>query len=294
MMTTLNRAAIGAKGETRTISWTSKDAQLYAVGIGAGAGDLPFSTENTGGTPQRVYPSFAVVAGSDTFDMDSSAMRHVGSFDPAMVVHGSQAVNLHRPIPVAGEAMVVDEIVHMWDKGKAAVIVVDTHASSPDGDALWTLRSSAFIRGAGGFGGERVPSAPGGGAPGTDPDHLVTYQTSPDQAYVYRLSGDRNPLHSDPALAAAAGFDRPVLHGLCTYGFTCRALLRAICADDVERFTYMEGRFSAPVLPGDTLDVRIWRTGADAAAFTTSVGDRVVIDQGRARFGGFERSGSRQ
>ena len=120
--------------------------------------------------------------------------------------------------------------------------------------------------------------------PAAAPDHEVTLQTSPDQAFVYRLSGDRNPLHTDPSFAALGGFDRPILHGLCTYGFTGRALLKSLCDNDVTRFHHIEGRFSSPVMPGDELTVRIWRTTAGEAVFTTSVGDRAVIDQGLVKF----------
>jgi acyl dehydratase len=112
----------------------------------------------------------------------------------------------------------------------------------------------------------------------------VTLTTSPDQAFVYRLSGDRNPLHTDPSFAALGGFDRPILHGLCTYGFTGRMLLKALCDNDVAKFHHIEGRFSSPVLPGDELTVRIWKTNPGEAVFTTSVGDRVVIDQGLVRY----------
>jgi acyl dehydratase len=121
--------------------------------------------------------------------------------------------------------------------------------------------------------------------PERQPDHVVTYQTSPDQALIYRLSGDRNPLHSDPAFAAMGGFERPILHGLCTYGFTGRALLHTLAGSDPANFKHMEGRFSSPVIPGDTLVVSMWRTGDGEAVFTTATGDgKVVIDQGLCRF----------
>jgi acyl dehydratase len=116
------------------------------------------------------------------------------------------------------------------------------------------------------------------------PDHRVTYQTSPDQALIYRLTGDRNPLHSDPSFAAMGGFDRPILHGLCSYGFTGRALLHTLCGSEASHFHHIEGRFASPVLPGDALTVAMWETGDGAALFTTSVGDRAVIDQGLVRF----------
>ena len=280
----LNPDAVGATGDVRTISWNSKDALLYAVGIGAGSADLAFSTENTSGVDQVVYPTFAVVAGSGTASPGKSAMGEIGTFNWAMLVHGSQAVTLHRPIPVEANATTQDKVVAMYDKGKAAVVVTESEVKTAEGEPLFTTRSSVFIRGEGGWGGDRGPSGPQNEPPASAPDHEITLQTSPDQAFVYRLSGDRNPLHTDPSFAALGGFDRPILHGLCTYGFTGRALLSALCDNDVNRFHHIEGRFSSPVMPGDALTVRIWRTGAGEAVFTTSVGDKAVIDQGLVRF----------
>jgi acyl dehydratase len=281
----LNPDAVGATGDVRTISWTSKDALLYAVGIGAGQADLPFTTENTKDVEQVVYPTFAVVAGSGSASEGRSAMSQIGSFNFALLVHGSQAITLHRPIPVEATATTQDKVVAMYDKGKAAVVVMEAEVKLDSGEPLWTTRSSVFIRGEGGWGGERGPSGPQNEPPADQaPDHDVALQTSPDQAFVYRLSGDRNPLHTDPSFAAIGGFDRPILHGLCTYGFTGRALLGALAGNDVSRFHHIEGRFSSPVMPGDALTVRAWVTEPGTAVFTTSVGDRVVIDQGLVRF----------
>lgn len=280
----LNPDAVGATGDVRTMSWTSKDALLYAVGIGAGQADLQFTTENTKDVQQVVYPTFAVVAGSGTTSKGDVAMGKIGSFNWAMLVHGSQAITLHRPIPVEAQATVQDKVVAMYDKGKAAVVVMENEVKLASGEPLWTTRSSVFIRGEGGWGGDRGPSGPQNEPPADRaPDHQVTLQTGPDQAFVYRLSGDRNPLHTDPSFAALGGFDRPILHGLCTYGFTGRALLAELCGNDVTKFHHIEGRFSSPVLPGDALTVKIWRTEPGTAVFTTSVGDRVVIDQGLVR-----------
>jgi len=279
----LNPAAVGAVGDVRTMSWNSKDALLYAVGIGAGQNDLPFTTENTREVQQVVFPTFAVVAGSGTTSPGKSAMAEIGTFNWAMLVHGSQAITLHRPIPIEAEATVQDKVVAMYDKGKAAVVVTEAETKLKTGELLWTTRSSVFIRGEGGWDGERGPSGPQNEPPAKAPDHEVTLQTSPDQAFVYRLSGDRNPLHTDPSFAAIGGFDRPILHGLCSYGFTGRALLGALCNNDVTKFKHIEGRFSSPVMPGDALTVRMWNVGAGETVFTTSVGDRVVIDQGLVR-----------
>jgi acyl dehydratase len=277
----LNPEAVGTVGEPYEASWTSKDALLYAVGIGAGTTELAYTTENTNGVDQQVFPTFAVVVGWGA----GSAMRNIGTFNPALLVHGQQAVTMHRALPVAGAASLQGRIVAMYDKGKAAVVVTETVATDlADGQPLFTNVSSAFIRGEGGWGGERGPSGPQNVPPDRAADHQVTYQTSPDQALVYRLSGDRNPLHSDPSFAAMGGFDRPILHGLCTYGFTGRALLHTLCGSDANRFRHVEGRFASPVVPGEALTVAMWETGNGAAVFTTSVGDRAVIDQGLARF----------
>jgi acyl dehydratase len=274
----LNPEAVGTESEPYEASWTSKDALLYAVGIGAGVDELSFTTENTAGVDQRVFPTFAVVIGWGA----GSAMRSIGSFNPAMLVHGQQAITLHRPIPVQGTATMTGKVLAMYDKGKAGVVVTATEAVM-DGEPLFTNTSSAFIRGEGGWGGERGPSGPQNVPPERAPDHEVTYQTSPDQALIYRLSGDRNPLHSDPAFAAMGGFDRPILHGLCSYGFTGRALLHTLCDGDPERFRHVEARFASPVLPGEALTIRMWEQGDGEAVFVTSVGDRVVIDQGLLR-----------
>lgn len=282
----INPAAVGTQGEPFVVSWNSKDCLLYAVGIGAGAADLAFSTENStnaDGTSilQQAYPTFPVVLARDPV----SPMRNIGSFNPAMLVHGQQAVTLHRPVPVEGAARIVSRITGIYDKVKGAVVTTEqVGVDAADDSPLFTLASSVFIRGEGGWGGERGPGGDKNVPPDEPADHRVSYVTSPDQAYVYRLSGDRNPLHTDPTFAARGGFDRPILHGLCTYGFSGRALLAVLCDDDATRLTHIEGRFASPVVAGDELTVSIWRMSPDEAVFTTSVGTRAVIDQGYVRF----------
>jgi acyl dehydratase len=278
----INPDAVGNQSDPVTISWTSKDALLYAVGIGAGTDELAFTTENTAGVDQQVFPTFAVVIGWGK----AGAMTGIGTFNPAMLVHGEQRVTSHKAIPPEGSVTLTSTIVGVYDKGKAAVVATETEAVDDKGEPLYTNYSSAFIRGEGGWGGDRGPSGARNVAPERSPDHSVTYQTSADQALVYRLSGDRNPLHSDPQFAAMGGFDRPILHGLCTYGFTGRALLHALCDGDPSRFQHVEGRFSAPVIPGDALTVSIWRAGDGEAVFQTATqSGTVVIDQGLCRFG---------
>lgn len=278
----INPEAVGSKGQPTKHSWDSKDAILYALGVGAGSADpldeLAFTTENTQNIHQQVLPTMAVVLAVG----GSGAFGSVGSFNPAMLVHGEQAIALHRPIPVTGEVETTGEITGIYDKGKGAVIeVTSTSVDTATGSPLFSSVMSAFIRGEGGFGGDRGPSGPKNVAPEREPDHTITYQTRTDQALLYRLSGDRNPLHSDPAFAASGGFDRPILHGLCSYGFTGRALLHAVCGSDPARFTGMEARFSSPVFPGEALTIKAWETNSGEVIFQTAGGDgRIVIDAG--------------
>ena len=276
---TIDPAAVGVAGDPRSISWDSKDALLYAVGIGAGRQQLAFTTENTIDVQQQVYPTFALMAGADSARLEHSALARAGTFEWENLVHGSQAITLHRSIPVEGSAETQESVVAIYDKGSAAVVVVETTAVLPAGEPLWTLRSAAFIRGEGGWGGSRGPSGPQNAPPSSAPDVVTTLTTSSDQAFVYRLSGDRNPLHTDPTFAARGGFEQPILHGLCTYGMTARALLEEVCGGS-PGFRHMDGRFSAPVIPGESLTVHAWVEEPGRAIFTTSVDERVVIDQG--------------
>jgi acyl dehydratase len=280
---TLNPDAVGSVSEPLDVSWNSKDVLLYAVGIGAGHEELAFTTENSKDVAQLVFPTYPVVIGYGR----ASAMRSIGSFNPALLVHGQQAITLHRAIPIEGMVTLTAELTGMYDKGKAAVVETTTTAVM-DGEPLYSLLSTAFIKGEGGWGGDRGPSGPKNVPPERAPDHEVAYSTSRDQAFLYRLSGDRNPLHTDPAFAAMGGFDTPILHGLCTYGFTGRALLHAICDGDPSRFAHVEGRFASPVFPGERLTIRMWSSDtAGESVFTTSAGsgddERLVIDQGLLR-----------
>jgi acyl dehydratase len=282
----INPDAVGTRSQPERRRWSSKDSLIYALGVGAGAQDplaeLEFTTENSQDVTQRALPTMPVVLGAGV----AGAYASIGSFNPAMLVHGEQSVALARELPVEGELEAVTEVVGVYDKGSGALVVTETTASLvDDGQPLFTTRSGAFIRGEGGFGGDRGPSSTFA-APERAPDHEVAYPTRTDQALLYRLSGDRNPLHSDPKFAAMAGFDRPILHGLCTYGFTGRGLLHALCGGDPALFRSMTGRFSSPVFPGETLTVRIWVEGEGRALFRTAGGDgRVVLDAGQVAFG---------
>jgi acyl dehydratase len=277
----INPDAVGASGPPATTKWSSKDAMTYALGVGGGVDELAFTTENTMNVPQQVLPTFVV-----TLADVSGAFSQIGSFNPAMLVHGEQRFTLAAPLEPRGAVTTVAEVTAIYDKGKGAVAeitAVSTYVET--GEVAFTNVTTAFIRGEGGFGGDRGPSGPRNEAPDRVPDHQVTYETRVDQALIYRLSGDRNPLHSDPAFAALAGFDRPILHGLCTYGFTGRALLHALCDGDPARFKAMEGRFSSPVFPGETLTIDMWDDNEGAIFQTRGSDGRVVLDSGRVTVG---------
>ncbi len=278
-------AATGEWGEWTERSWTSKDALIYALGVGAGAvspdEELEFTTENSRGVDQQVLPTFGVIIGT----AGGGGRRGMGTFNPAMLVDAGRRLELSAPIPVEGSVRSRGRLVAVYDKGSGALLVSESESVDAEtGEPLVRLTSNAFIRGEGGFGGERGPSGSENDPPERDPDHEVTYETRTDQALHYRLSGDRNPLHSDPEFAKAAGFPRPILHGLCTYGFTGRALLHSLCGSDPARFRSMEGRFSKPVFPGESLTVKMWVDGDRAVFRTESSSGQVVIDQGTCTF----------
>jgi acyl dehydratase len=282
----LDHSLVGVPSEPQVRSWDGKDALLYAVGVGAGLGDplqeLEFTTENCQGIEQKVLPTFGVLIAQAT------TVRNLGDFDRAMLVHAEQAFELHRPLPVEGTVRTTSTVAGIYDKGSGALVVTENVAvDAGTGEPLVTSRTGIFIRGEGGFGGERG-SDPPWQRPDREPDYRIVQQTRPEQALIYRLSGDRNPLHVDPKFAARGGFSQPILHGLCTYGFTGRALLHALCNSDAARFRSMSGRFSRPVLPGEPLAVSIWLTeGSDTALFQTTRRDgTVVIDRGRMQVRG--------
>jgi len=272
----INPEAVGNTGPSAEITWSSKDSLLYALGVGAGVTDptgfeLEFTTENTMDTPQKALPTQVVVMGA-------GAMPDFGDFNLAALLHGEQEIELHQTLPPEGTAIGQGKVVAIHDKGKAALVRLETTVTDADANPMWTSRSGLFISGEGGWGGDRGP-ANEWTQPERDADQVVGYDTRLDQALLYRLNGDRNPLHSDPSFAAMAGFDKPILHGLCTFGFTGRALLHGLCAGDPDTFGSMGGRFKSPVMPGERLDVHMWNDG-DRTLFQTRVGDRVVFDSG--------------
>src|SRR6201987_2168669 len=280
----LDHTLVGVPSEPQERSWDSKDALLYAVGVGAVPGDplqeLEFTTENCEGIEQQVLPTFGVLIAQ------ARPGRTLGEFDPALLVHAEQAFELHRPLPVAGTVRTTATVTGIYDKGSGALVVTENVAvDAATGEPLVTSQTGTFTRGGGGLGGPRGAAEEPWQLPDRAPDFQVVRETRPEQALIYRLSGDRNPLHVDPKFAARGGFSQPILHGLCTYGVTGRALLQALCDGDPARFGSMSGRFSRPVWPGESLTISIWRQdGSDTALFQTTKDDgTVVIDRGRVR-----------
>ncbi|MDX1694539.1 MAG: MaoC/PaaZ C-terminal domain-containing protein [Ketobacteraceae bacterium] len=276
----ISSALVGLETGDIPVQWQEKDVQLYALAVGCKpAQELDFIYEARG---PKVLPTFSVISG---LDIMGSVMSRV-KFNLAMLLHGEQKIELHRPIPAKGSATGKGRIVEVWDKGKAAVIGVECQVANDQGP-LFTTHATLFIRGAGGFGGERGPSSEATAVmiPDRDPDHLVEDVTREEQAALYRLTGDRNPIHIDPGFARFGGFEQPFLHGLCTYGFAGRAVLHSLCGSDPANFIAMSGRFSDQVYMGDRIISRIWDEGEGNAVMqvTTQKGN-VVLNQCRIRY----------
>jgi acyl dehydratase len=271
---------VGFTTDPTPVSWSDKDVLLYACGVGARPeDDLDFLYEGRG---PKVLPTYAVVPGM----LGMAAILGGGvDIDLMMVLHGEQSITLHREIPPRAKATVTGRISEVWDKEKAAVIGCEGVVSDDDGP-LFTAKATIFVRGAGGFGGERGPSTAGRNEPpDRSPDHVITMETRPEQAAVYRLSGDRNPMHIDPGFATAAGFDGPFLHGLCTYGFVGRAVLGSLCGGDPARFRSFEARFADRVHCGDVITTKLWETGAGEAIVQAEIQTgAVVLSQARATY----------
>ncbi|MER7577292.1 MaoC/PaaZ C-terminal domain-containing protein [Streptomyces sp. NPDC126514] len=252
--------AVAAEPRSGEISWTAKDVQLYHLGIGAGRpatdpDELRYTLESR----LQVLPSFATVAGSGAPGVISGLSMPGVEVELARVLHGGQSLEIHRPLPVEGTATTTSRIAAVYDKGKAAVLVLRTEAADADGP-LWTNDSQIFVRGEGGWGGDRGPSARPE-PPTGEPDKIVERPIREDQALLYRLSGDWNPLHADPDFAAKAGFDRPILHGLCTYGITLKAVVDTLLGGEAGRVRAYATRFAGVVYPGETLRIRMWHRG---------------------------------
>lgn len=276
----LNLDAVGYEIEPLVATWSSKDALLYAVAVGCGTKELQFCTENSRRHAQRVLPTFAALV----HDTATECLSVLGEFPPGCLLHAMERLTLNRELEPEGSALIRGGVSSVFDKGSAALISIWTSATDVNGSPLFRREMSIFAQGFGGWGGERGPKSETKPILQRPADRVVKYETRPEQALLYRLTGDRNPLHSDPSVAVANGFDRPILHGMCTFGFTGRGLLHSLCDGVPARFRHMEGRFSGPMWPGDSLAISIWKTGPGDARFEATSGDRSVIDQGVCTF----------
>ena len=268
----------------QTYGW--RDCIVYGLGLGFGQeptdpNELAYDYEDG----LRAFPTMANVLAYPGFwmrDLDTG-------IDWVRTVHGEQAMRLHKPLPASGTVVGKTRVVHIADKGpgKGALLYVERAVTDADThEPVATLTQTVFCRGDGGFGGDPAPLKRPNPIPEHAPDLAVEVPTSPQMALVYRLSGDFNPLHADPGAARRAGFDRPILHGLATFGLAGRAFVAALCGHDETRLTAMEARFSAPVFPGETVAVDIWREVDGIAAFRARVAAReaVVLANGRAGY----------
>lgn len=265
--------AIGAELPEMSFSWSASDVALYHLAVGAAAD--PMTVEGlryVDDVAPKVLPSFATVAANFHATEPPKVSFPGVDIDLAKVVHGSQEVIAHRAIPASGSAITRARIVEVQDKGSAAVIIQEKVTADADGP-LWTERSSIFAKGEGGFGGERGASTRVS-YPDRAADRRIEVATHPNQALLYRLCGDRNPLHSDPAFARAAGFPRPILHGLCSYGLVCRALADELLDGDVTSIGGYSATFAGVVFPGETLVVDVWDDGGSQLLVAASIAER--------------------
>ncbi len=273
-------------------TYTERDTILYALGLGLGADPLDarqlryvYEGNLRGGL--KVLPSMAVVLGYPGFWIRDSGT----GADWRKVLHGEQGFEIFQPLPPKGSVVGRSRVTGLFDKGadKGAVLLSERDVvDKQTGELLCRLTSTTVLRGDGGFGGPSGP-LPAPHAVPTRPADLVSHiKTLPQAALIYRLSGDYNPLHADPEIARKAGFERPILHGLCTFGVVCRALVELVCDGEPARLTRMQVRFSAPVYPGETIVTEAWQNDAGAISFRAKVAERdvVVINNGRAAVGG--------
>jgi acyl dehydratase len=277
-------AILDLKTEGQSFAWRDRETMLYALGIGMGSDplnmdELPFVYENN----LKAVPTLATVVAWGAGPMGKTGINYL------MVVHGEQSVTFHKPMPTEAEIIADSRIAGAYDKGpgKGAVIYTETVIKdAKSGEPIATLLGSTFARGDGGFGGPSDGAPAPHEVPSRAPDQSIDIPTRPDQALIYRLSGDRNPLHSDPAIATAAGFPRPILHGLCTYGITCRAVLQTYADYDPAKIKSHAVRFSSPVYPGETITVDMWKDG-DTVSFEARVKARdvTVIKNGKTVLG---------
>jgi acyl dehydratase len=259
--------------------YTRRDTILYALGVGAGdPSDDPWELRHVYERNLSPLPTMAVVLASPGNWYKSLPT----GLDDSLIVHASERLEIHNSIPPEGAVVARPEIVAVHDKGQgrgALVVSRRAIADQATGAPIATVLQTAFCRGDGGMGGPITQSLKAHEVSAREPDVTIEMRTSGRSALIYRLSGDDNPLHADPGFAQVAGFPRPILHGLATYGHVGRAALKAFCRDGKRFIRVMDCRFTAPVFPGDVLSVRLW-LDRDVVSFRATVGSRVVVDNG--------------
>ena len=260
----LSSDIVGIEFAPMEFSWTKRDAIVYALGVGARPdGELDFVYERKG---PAVLPTYAVIPGMNAL----VGLAGVVELDFTRLLHGEQGITLFRDLPPKATITLEGKVVEVWDKEKSAVVGVEGIASDEDGP-IFSVYTSLVMLGQGGFGGERGPvSGDEQVIPDREPDVVTTLEVRPEQAAIYRLSGDSNPMHIDPDFATKAGFDGPFLHGLCTFGFVGRAVLGGLCEGDVSRFGSLRGRFADQVWPGDEITTKQWLDGQGGAVLQVS------------------------
>jgi len=256
--------ALAAEPSVRQASWSERDVLLYHLGLGAGIDALdPAELRWSYERELRVLPTFAMVAGQG---VSSGPVARAGMNMPGIdidlrkILHAGQSLTLHAPIPTTGSVRISSRVADVWDKGKAAVIVMEQAATGLDGAPLWTTEMQIWARGEGGFGGSAGPES-GTELLEREPDKVLVSPTTSQQALLYRLSGDMNPLHADPAFATMAGFERPILHGLASYGVVCKAVVDRLFDGDPSRLHSYAVRFAGSLYPGETIETSVWRDG---------------------------------
>lgn len=273
----IDPSIVGNTGAEELFEWNADDALLYALAVGAGSSpgldEIAFTVDGAVGVEHVAVPSMILV-------LRDGGEPDMGPLDQRSFLHAEQSFRLHRPLPTSGALRSTTRVSQVWDKGAGGLIVRETECvDAASGQPLATLTDSLFVRGGGGFGGPPQPT--GDWVAPEEPAGLeVVHETRLEQALIYRLTGDRNPIHADPVIAQQAGFSTPILHGMCTYGFACRALLSAVAPGRPDRLAAMSARFTSTVTPGDTLTTSVWAGDGRGQFQVRNHKDEIVLDRG--------------